>query len=479
MPAAAKRTESMFLAPWFAIAGLIAAAAPVVIHLLNRRRFRIIQWAAMDFLREAVLRSRRILQWRDLLLMALRTLCLLLFGLAMARPFFSGSEAAANPDQPVHAVLLVDNSLSMSYQKLDGTLLDDAKAKGREVIERLPRGSRISVLPICGSATAFSYDPYYTPEDALEALAAIQPVDRAATPRQTIDLALDACRRLPAMPAKQLVLLTDRQGASWPAQSLGEQGKQLPGPMQVVEVTAEDVENAWVADFKLRDGVADLQSPAVFVATIGYEGRSPRRDVQVTLTVDGVAIASQTIDLQPGQRREIRFPPYRFDVPVEPGKPTFVAAEVLALAGSAPGRRPTISGRARSDGAAGGVRRPVGPRGGAAIEPLWRDLLSSPVAGPGDQSCPARAAVDRRAAREDRRTEAGNARRRPAGDCRGRVRARLGRAAAARVRGTGGQPGDCRRRRVRPAIVDRGGLAGRRRNPARPARPHARGPFAR
>jgi hypothetical protein len=80
----------MFLAPWFAIAGLIAATAPVVIHLLNRRRFRVVDWAAMDFLREAVLRSRRILQWRELLLMALRTLCLLLFGLALARPYLSG-----------------------------------------------------------------------------------------------------------------------------------------------------------------------------------------------------------------------------------------------------------------------------------------------------------------------------------------------------------------------------------------------------
>ena len=33
----------------FALAGLIAAAGPVLIHLLNRRRFRVLNWAAMDF----------------------------------------------------------------------------------------------------------------------------------------------------------------------------------------------------------------------------------------------------------------------------------------------------------------------------------------------------------------------------------------------------------------------------------------------
>ena len=49
----------------FAVAGVAAAAGPVIIHLLNRRRFRTVHWAAMDFLREAMRRSRRILQIRD------------------------------------------------------------------------------------------------------------------------------------------------------------------------------------------------------------------------------------------------------------------------------------------------------------------------------------------------------------------------------------------------------------------------------
>ena len=48
-----------FFAGTFAIAGLIAAAGPIIIHLLNRRRFRVVEWAAMDFLRQAMQRSRR------------------------------------------------------------------------------------------------------------------------------------------------------------------------------------------------------------------------------------------------------------------------------------------------------------------------------------------------------------------------------------------------------------------------------------
>jgi len=318
----------MFLVPVFAIAGLVAAAGPIIIHLLNRRRFRVVRWGAMDFLREAITRSRRILQLRDLLLLALRTLCILLFGAAMARPFLEKAAGPIDPDQPVHAVVLIDNSLSMAYQPFEGTALDEAKAQAADLIGHLPHGSRMSILPVCGLDTGVSYTPYYTTDDALEALENIQPVDRSARADETIDLALEACRRLPTMPVKQMVLFTDRQVADWPVASLDAHLAKLPAPLQVVEVDTADPDNAWIADFRLQDGVADLQSPAVFVATIGYEGPFARRDVPVTLSIDGVTIAQQLVDLQPGGEREVPFPPYTFNLAAEPGRATFAAAEV-------------------------------------------------------------------------------------------------------------------------------------------------------
>jgi len=318
----------MFLAPWFAIAGLVAAAGPILIHLLNRRRYRVVHWAAMDFLREAVFRSRRIMQLRDLLLLALRTLCILAFGAALAQPFLGTSVVGVSPDQPVHAVLLVDNSLSMAHRKGDGTLLDEAKAQATELIERLPRGSRISVLPICGSAGGISPTAYYTKEDALERLAAIEPVDRAAMAHETIDLALEACERVQGMPAKEIVLLTDRQVSTWPAESLADHLQKLPGPIKVVALEPDEITNAWIADFKLRDGLADRQTPAVFVATVRYEGALPQRDVQVSLTIDGLTFDVQTVELQPGQARQVEFEPCRFEHAQGDAQLGFAAAEV-------------------------------------------------------------------------------------------------------------------------------------------------------
>ena len=158
-----------------AIAGVAAAAAPIVIHLFNKARYREIDWGAMDFLLEAASRSRSLLRFRDLWLLVLRTAAVVLFGLAVARPFLRLGAGAGSAGGPVHAIVVIDNSMSMGRERLGGrTLLDDAKDRAKVALEQLPTGSRASVIPLCGPAGSYSLDPFRTPEDAGEAIDAIR-----------------------------------------------------------------------------------------------------------------------------------------------------------------------------------------------------------------------------------------------------------------------------------------------------------------
>ncbi|MFM9196473.1 MAG: hypothetical protein ACKOWG_12170, partial [Planctomycetia bacterium] len=51
----------------------------------------------------------------------------------------------------------------------------------------------------------------------------------------------------------------------------------------------------------MADGVADVELPDSLPAVIRHEGCQPRRHVQVSLTVDAAEVATETIDLEPGQ----------------------------------------------------------------------------------------------------------------------------------------------------------------------------------
>ena len=48
-----------FVTPWFFAAGFALASIPIIIHILNRRRYKTVQWAAMEFLLRAMRKNRR------------------------------------------------------------------------------------------------------------------------------------------------------------------------------------------------------------------------------------------------------------------------------------------------------------------------------------------------------------------------------------------------------------------------------------
>src|SRR6476661_9242277 len=76
-----------FVTPAFFAAGIFLAAIPIVIHILNRRRYKTVNWAAMEFLLRALKKNRRRLKFEQWLLLATRCLLLLLAAMALARPF--------------------------------------------------------------------------------------------------------------------------------------------------------------------------------------------------------------------------------------------------------------------------------------------------------------------------------------------------------------------------------------------------------
>src|SRR5215468_4242510 len=97
------------------LAGLAAVVIPPIIHLLNRRRFDVVEWGAMQFL-EMSQRTRRKVFIEELLLMLLRMALIAILVLALAAPYAAGPlmEKITGRDNR-DVVLIVDGSTSTSY----------------------------------------------------------------------------------------------------------------------------------------------------------------------------------------------------------------------------------------------------------------------------------------------------------------------------------------------------------------------------
>ena len=209
----------------------------------------------------------------------------------------------------------------MGYRPVDATLLDQAKQEARRLIAALPEGSQVSVIDTCGRGRQRG-EPWRRKGDALEALELIRTADRIARMEEVVAAARAALRTAAPL-ADQPVLITDLQRLNWPIENISTVCEPLPA-LLIRDVGVPGGNNTWVADLKLRDDVADLDTRASILVSVRHHGSIARR-VQVTLSIAQQVVASKTVEMSAGQSdRQVAFEHVFAETSVEPGVPTFV-----------------------------------------------------------------------------------------------------------------------------------------------------------
>ncbi len=288
-----------FLNPLYLI-GALAAAVPILLHLIRREHARKMEFPTLMFLRKISKKTIRYQKLRHLLLLLLRVLALLLIALAFARPYFEARRppAALGAGAAAH-VVLIDNSMSMGF--------DDRWQRARAAAEAIVRnsgpGDRFAVL--CFSDRTAVATPALT--DSSEALSSIRGATELTDRPTRYGQALRAAEKfaLDAGTGKRIVhLISDFQRSGYAAE---EQDFRLSAGIELrpVDVGSDSGGNLAVRDVRVSEksgggGLILKASPVNF-------GVRDRKNVRVSLTVDGRGIAEQRVDLPKGSSQGIEF----------------------------------------------------------------------------------------------------------------------------------------------------------------------------
>jgi len=131
------------------VIGAALAAVPLLIHLLNRQRFRPMPWAAMRFVEAAYRKTRRRARLENLLLLLLRMGAIALLALAIARPFVGARSALSGMTESRRDVaLILDASYSTGWRDGVRTVFEREIERARELLSTLngPRGDRARLV---------------------------------------------------------------------------------------------------------------------------------------------------------------------------------------------------------------------------------------------------------------------------------------------------------------------------------------------
>src|SRR5437899_3867083 len=196
------------------LAGLAAVAVPIIIHLLNRRKFHKVVWAAMRFLRLSVEQNQRRMKIEDLILLVVRCLLLALLAVALARPALLSNTADRFGQSKVTGIIIVDNSYSMGMSDGTQTRFDKARSAAEQVLDSMPAGSATAVWLASDIVQDVIALPTFDLNLARKTIREARLSDRATDLFPALDKAIDYLKSRIAV-RKEIYMITDGQAAGW------------------------------------------------------------------------------------------------------------------------------------------------------------------------------------------------------------------------------------------------------------------------
>jgi hypothetical protein len=292
------------------LAGLALAGLPILIHLLHRRRFKEVDWAAMEWLLEALRKKARLLQFEQWLLLLVRTLLVIAVVLAMAKPIQNFAASVGLPtfgDAPVtHTVIVFDNSLSMQYSLAGQSRWERAKKLAHRLLEDGRRGDLASLIALQTPTQVVVRQPSNNLAEVGREIDALRPHHGAGPVENALD-AISGMLEQSRAARKRVVFITDMQRGGWNSASeqteFAKRVQKLVGPGReflILDVGAAASPNSAVLSFEQKAPLAVVRQATLYQATVAHFGDRPREDVLVEFLVEGQVEATQRVTLPAG-----------------------------------------------------------------------------------------------------------------------------------------------------------------------------------
>ena len=289
-----------FLNP-FLLVGLVAAAIPILIHLLNLRKLKTVEFSSLRFLKELQKNQIRHLKIRQLLLLILRTLFVIALVLAFTRPALRGTVAGTiGTHAKSTVVILLDDSPSMLVRNERGPLFNQARDAVRSLLSVANEGDEIYLIRLSDIRHTDKSVPVHSTE-SIESLLSdattSQERVRFSEAVAVIAKTLSESRNI----NKEVFIVTDAQSSQFRFD-----------PRESSDLIDEDVklflvsiagpahpENLGISALSSAAQIISMNKPMALDVVVGNTGTTAVQNALLSLYLDGARVVQQSMDIQP------------------------------------------------------------------------------------------------------------------------------------------------------------------------------------
>ena len=296
-----------FLNP-LALLGLVAAGIPVLLHLLNLRRLKTVEFSTLRFLQELQQTRVRRLRVRQILLLILRTLLVIFAVLAFARPTIETRLPLLSSAERSSVVILIDNSASMEGADQKGRRFRQAQDAAQQVVERLVDGDEVCVIPLAGRDVYRTVGFTRTFQQAAEEIERIQPSEDRANVPGTFT-AINSLLQDAAHAYQEIFVISDAQRSTL-AREIGDTSVPLTQSASVFLVRIGNglqglEQNLSIDSLRMVTALFQPSKPIEIEAYVRNGSDRDATGVAVSMAFNGTRVAQRAVDIPAGATRSV------------------------------------------------------------------------------------------------------------------------------------------------------------------------------
>jgi hypothetical protein len=285
-----------------------AASVPLLLHLFNRQRVKVVEFSTIKYLLSMQKTRMRKVRIRQILLLILRMLALLAIAVAFARPTIEGGYLPSlGGKSTTTAVLLIDISGSSATETNAGSFFERSIDKATQILGNFSQKERVEIIGFASTVLYDSGEPT-TDYDRLRALLkSMQPSFAATAPPTAFLRALETLDRSHD-PNLEVYLIGDLQGQAWRNFEFDQfLARHLEVKLFVTRVSPDAIDNVAVSDVRFPNQLITAGREFSAQSEIRNYKSETSADLLVSLELNDKKVAQTDLTLAPQSSGKVSF----------------------------------------------------------------------------------------------------------------------------------------------------------------------------
>lgn len=285
--------------------GLFAAAIPILLHFLNLRKLKTIEFSTLLFLKELQKTKIKRIKLKQLLLLIIRIIIIVFIVLAFARPTLKNS--FSNETAKTSAIFIIDNTFSMSLVNEKGSLLNQAKLKAKNLINEIKDGDEVTLITI-GEVNTKKFIPTKSIKELINQIDNIEISEVSNTLNQAMVEASKIIYESNQL-NKEIYIFTDMQKSRLinSKDELSDYGKIFPENTRLflIDLSNDEYNNLGIVSFQSENQIFELNKDISFKVKVKNYSNTKIDNNVISLFINGKRSSQKNLTLNSNEMKEV------------------------------------------------------------------------------------------------------------------------------------------------------------------------------